>query len=173
MASNYSSLCPVSRGIPEKGARLDAPRRLRAAIHLSLEEILYEGMLEAPYFRHRSCRDDALFRENGHSIRQRDQCVDIMRDHDHGQLEYALQIRDQPNHCKALLGIETRRGLVHENEFRLEHQSARKGDALDHPARELRRKFASIFNVYACRLQRDEHKIGEELLRPPSRLPHR
>jgi hypothetical protein len=77
-------------GIFEGGWRLGASQRLRTPICLSFEEMPHERVIEPNDFRQRCRGNDALFGENGDSIRPCDQRVDIVRDHDHCQFEYSL-----------------------------------------------------------------------------------
>src|ERR1700733_10889709 len=67
--------------------------------------------------------------------------VQIMCDHDNGQLQLLLQIEDQLVELGSADRIETRSGLVQKQKLRIQCQRARQRGALYHAAGKLRRIF--------------------------------
>ena len=73
-----------------------------------------------------------------------------MGDHEDGQAQVVRQVADQLVERRRPNGVQTRRRLVQEQQFRVQRQGPRQADALAHSARQLRR-----LQVMRLRLQAD------------------
>ena len=69
--------------------------------------------------------------------------VEVVRDHDHGEIELLAQVHQQLVEGGGADRVEARRGFVEQQQARVERQGARQCSALDHAARQLRRILAA------------------------------
>ena len=80
----------------------------------------------------------------GDAVADRVQAVEIVRHHEHGKAQRALQRLDQRVEFAAGDRVEAGCRLVEEQDFRIERQRARERDALGHAAGKLRRKLVAV-----------------------------
>ena len=69
--------------------------------------------------------------------------------------------------------VEARRRLVEEDQLRIERKRPRQRRALDHAARQFRRKFVRRVRLEADELDLEHGELVHEALRKIARLPHR
>ena len=92
----------------------------------------------------RADRDHVFFGQHRDARRQREQRVEVVRDHHHRQAQLAVQRLDQRDEGVRQVGIEAGGRLVQEQQLRFQRQRARQRRALDHAARQVGRHLVGV-----------------------------
>src|SRR5687768_8716139 len=94
----------------------------------AVEEVADERMIVRSGFAYRSDHDELLVGEHRDALRELDQRVEIVRDHDDGEVQLPVQSADQLHEAFAAVRIEARRRLVQEEQLGLERERAGERD---------------------------------------------
>ena len=106
--------------------------------------------------------DDFAVDEHGDTITCPRKGVQIVSHHHHRQAERAAQVKDQVVEGGGGDRIEARGGFIEKQQRRIERERARQRRALDHAARQLRRKLCAGLDRQA---DHPQPQLGEALQR--------
>ena len=99
--------------------------------------------------------------------------VQIVRDHDDGELQFLLQVQHQVIEGRRADRVEPRGGLIEEQQLGVQRQGARQRRALDHAAGELRRVLAGRLGRQADQADLEEREVIQRARVEAEVLEHR
>ncbi len=123
-----------------------------------------ERMLEAGHLLRRAAGDDAFFREDRDTRAEREQRIQVVRDHHHGEAECGMQLAQQFAEFVGAVRVEARGGLVEQQQRRVHDERERQRHALDHAAGQIRWHARGVFGLQAHHAQLDHGGIADQVL---------
>src|SRR5205823_5145769 len=144
-----------------------------AASTLTLEKIANERVRVARNFTHRTDRNQLLLEQHGNTVGERDQCIEIVRNHHDREAKLAVHFAQQVDEAFAAVGIEAGRRLIQKQQLRLEGERTRERNPLYHTARKLCRSLGHVLRIDGDALELEHYEIADEILVERLELAHR
>jgi|GEM_PF-5222450 len=130
-------------------------------------------MVEARHLVRRAARDDALFGQHGDAAGEREERVQVVRDHDDGEPQRGMQLAQQVAEVVGAVRVQPGGGLVEQQQGRVHDERARQRHALDHAARKIGRHAGGVLGLQAHHLQLDHGGVAHQALRQRALLAQR
>src|SRR6478735_7847192 len=130
-------------------------------------------MLRGLHIGNRSCCNDLAVPEDGDAVARGIKTVEIVGYHENGQPQSTLQGAHQLVEVAGADRIEARGRFVKEHQFGIECEGARQRHALDHAARQFRRKTIGDFGLQTHHAELGHHDLVEQPLRDLEIFAHR
>lgn len=121
-------------------------------------------MVNCGYLCCRTTGDDALVGKHGQARGEAGQRLGIMRHHDDRETEFLLQHPEQFDEVFAAVRVETRGGLVEDEQLRLQRQGTRESNPLDHAARQFSGHQSGVAGFKLDHAEFEQYEIGDHRL---------